>query len=608
MAPFSPRPSNLSIITTLLKECIDTGSLWKGTILHSHLLKSGFLSQVFISNRLLQIYYKCDVVSDARKLFDEMPERDSITWNIMIASSVKSKCMEDARLLFNAIPQKTEISWNTIIMGYVQEGNCSEVLDLFVQMLRQGWSPTHFSVPSVLQACAASSWLSRGKQLHCLIYRFGLEGNVFVCTSLVDMYCKCGELEYARRCFDRMADRNIISWNAILTGYSQNSLSEDCFQTFIELLNSGLRPDHITFAVVLSSTAAVANLVQRKQLHGIIVKTRFGLDVFVQTALINAYAKSGSVDDARLVFNSMTERNRVTWSSMIIGYAQNGRGREAILLFEDMLNFGIKPDSITFVGVLMACSHSGLVDEGRHYFNSMKGHGVEPDRTHYTSMVDLLGRAGYLKEAKELVNSMQVKPDAAIWNALLGACRVHRNLELGKIAASRVFELEPNNASAHMLLCHIFTESGQWDEVAKLRVKMKSLGIKKDPGCSWIELDNEIHTFVADDESHPQTKELYLALRELNKQIEDMGYKYYPNPLFEEGRQSYHSEKLAIAFGLISTPSWMAIRIMKNLRICGDCHTTIKFISQITGREIIVRDVCRFHHFSDGKCSCGDYW
>ncbi|XP_042491168.1 pentatricopeptide repeat-containing protein At2g22070-like [Macadamia integrifolia] len=557
---------------------------------------------------MLELYYKRDEVNEARKLFDEMPRRDSITWNIMIAGCVKSRAIDDARMLFDAIPDRNEVSWNTMIKGYVETGNGSEALDLFMQMLQQGCVPNQFAVSSVLRACSASSWLKLGKQLHCLIYRLQLEDNVFVCTALVDMYCKCRELEYACRFFDRMTVRNIISWNAILTGYSQNALSGDCLQLFIELLDSEFKPDHVTFSVVLSSIASVANLSQGKQLHGFIVKTPYGSNVFVETALIDVYSKSGSLEDARQVFDAMAEKNTVTWSSMIIAYAQNGCGRDAIILFEKMLGLRIKPDAITFVGVLMACSHSGLVDEGRHYFDSMiRLHRVEPDRTHYTSMVDLLGRAGRLEEAENLINSMPVKPDAAIWGALLGACRVHRNLELGKTAAVKVFELEPHNASAHMLLCHMYMEKGEGDEVAKLRVKMKNHGVKKDPGFSWIEVNNAVHTFVADDESHPKMKEIYFALKELIKQIEGLGYKSHSNPFFEE-RQSYHSEKLAIAFGLISTPSEMVIRIMKNIRVCNDCHTTMKFISLASGREIILRDVCRFHHFRDGKCSCRDYW
>lgn len=531
----------------------------------------------------------------------------------MIAGYVRSKDMLEARKIFDGYVWRNDISWNTIIKGYVQEGKGSVALNLFNRMIIEGLKPTHFAVSSVLRACAGLSWLKVGMLLHGLIYRFGLEGNVVVCTSLIDMYCKCGVLVDACNIFDRMPERSIASWNAILTGLSKNALGEDCFRMFIEMLEFGMKPDHITFAVLLSSTAALANLAQGKQLHGFVVKTQFGSDVYVETALIDVYAKCGSVDNARQIFDSMTERNTVSWSSMVIAYAQNGYGKEAVSLFEEMSTSGTRPDAITFVGVLMACSHSGLLDEGRRYFDIMQRvHGIEPDNTHYTSFVDLLGRAGYLKEAVKLINSMPVKPDAAIWGALLGACRVHRNPELGKLAALKVFELEPQNASAHMLLCHIYSECGNRNEAAKLRVKMKNLGIKKDPGYSWIELDNVVHSFVADDDSHPRIDEINIALKKLIEQIEDIGYVYYPTSPFnqqtEEARESYHSEKLAIAFGLISTSAEKTIRIMKNIRVCGDCHNTIKFISQVSGREIIVRDVCRFHHFRNGKCSCGDYW
>ncbi|OVA12402.1 Pentatricopeptide repeat [Macleaya cordata] len=546
------------------------------------------------------MYYKNHNFSDSRKLFDEMPQRDTVSWNLMVSVCLKSKNIKDARIFFDQNPQQDDFSWSNIIKGYVQEGDDFESLSLFKQMLNRGQVPTQFSVSSVLCACASSSWLSYGKMLHTLIYRFGLGRNVYVGTSLVDMYCKCSQINYALRYFDRMQERNIVSWNAILSGLSQNSLGKDCFRIFAELLDSGFKPDHVSLSVVLSSVAAMGNLVQGKQIHGFTVKTIFRSNLFVETALIDVYAKCGNVNDAQRIFYSIIDHNNVTWNTMIIGYAQNGYGREAIRLFKEMLGSGRIPDAITFVGVLVACSHSGLVKEGRFYFESMKKvHGIEPDRTHYASMVDLLGRAGHLKEAEELIHSMPMKPDAAIWGALLGACRVYRNLELGKISASKVFELEPDNASAYILLCHIYTENGEWDEVAKLRMKMKNLKIKKDTGCSWIEIDNLVHTFVADDEFHPQINEIYLALKELIKQIEVAGYI---------SRQSYHSEKLAVAFGLISTPSKMDIRIMKNLRVCGDCHETMKFISRISGRKIIIRDVCRFHHLRDGKCSCGDYW
>ncbi|XP_020579956.1 pentatricopeptide repeat-containing protein At2g22070-like isoform X2 [Phalaenopsis equestris] len=403
-------------------------------------------------------------------------------------------------------------------------------------------------------------------------------------------------------------EKNIVSYNAILTGLSHNSLAEDCLIMFKELLlEMEIQPDHITFAIILSSVAALANLSCGMQVHAFVTKTPVFENVFVGTALLDVYAKCGNVEDARLVFDTMEEGNNVTYSSIIIGYAQNGYGREAISLFKEMTACGIQPDSFTFVGLLMACSHSGLVEDGRYYFDSMKIYGVVPDNTHHTLLVDLLGRAGCLEEAREIINRMQ-KPDAAVWGSLLGACRVHKNLELGQVAALKIFDLEPSNASAHVLLYHLYAECGEPEEAANVRKKMRRIGVKKDPGYSWLEVDNVVHNFVADDNSHPRMNEILLVLEEMVTSIEKAGYVSDVLSFREDGRKSYHSEKLAVAFGLISASVEKPIRIMKNLRICDDCHITMKFIARISNREIIVRDVSRFHHFRNGNCSCGDYW
>ncbi|KAK8969204.1 Pentatricopeptide repeat-containing protein [Platanthera guangdongensis] len=601
---------NLSLLSHLLRECIHSKSLVTAELLHSLILKSGFLRRIFLPNRLLQIYLKTGQTSNARKMFDEMPLRDLFTWNIMITGAINAGNTPLARKFFEDSPWKTDVSWASIIKGYAQDRHEHEALTLYARMIHEGNHPTQFSVSSVLQVCARSSSLHYGKLLHSQTYRFGLQGDIFACTSLVDLYCKCQRVDYAGRVFYGMQDRNIVSWNAILTGLSQNSMVEDCLTMFKKLLETDVKADHITLAVVLSSAASLANLNSGMQVHGFAIKTPVCENVFVGTALLDVYAKSGSMEEARRIFGSMEERSKVTWSSMIIGYAQNGYGREAINLFKDMAITGIQPDSITFVGVLMACSHSGLVEDGRYYFECMKKkYGIVPDNTHHTLLVDLLGRSGCLQEASEIVNGMQ-EPDAAVWGSLLGACRVHKNLAVGREAALKVFDLDPCNPSAHVLLYHLLVECGELEEAANVRKRMRRIGVRKDPGYSWLEVENVVHKFVADDTSHPKMNEILMVLEEMVGRIEkEEGYVSKVLSFREGGRKSYHSEKLAVALGLICVINVeKPIRVMKNLRVCDDCHVTMKFISKISGREIILRDVCRFHHFRSGNCSCGDYW
>lgn len=316
------------------------------------------------------------------------------------------------------------------------------------------------------------------------------------------------------------------------------------------------------------------------------------------------------------MFDEVLQIDVILWNAMIVGYSKHGLGMEALQLFEQMHKLGMTPDDVTFVGVLSACSHAGLINEGRYYFDSMsRDHCIAPKVQHYACMVDLLGRAGCLNEAYDLIKKIPFDPDAAVWGALLAGCRVHANMGLGKVAAEHLYELEPHHSGHYVVLSNMYAASGRWDDVEKVRKKMKDRGVAKEPGLSWIEINHKVHTFLAGDRSHPQTKDIYTVLGILAKHMKYAGY--VPNTNFvlhdvEEEQKNhiicYHSEKLAIAFGLINSPPTTTIQIVKNLRVCGDCHSAAKFISKLVSREIVVRDANRFHHFKDGQCSCGDYW
>eukprot|EP01018_Ginkgo_biloba_P036261 Gb_02413 [translate_table: standard] len=524
-------PRDSTTYSRLLQDCIDMKSLTDGKRVHAHMIKTKFESGIFLRNRMVNMYVECDNVIYARQVFDKMPVRNVFSWNAMIAGYLKSGSLENARDLFDQMPERDEVSWNSMVAGYA----------------------------------------------------------------------KCGSMKDARKLFDKMPNRNGVSWTAMIGGYSQNGHAEEALNLFCQMQRAEIKMDEFTFASVLSACASRPGLKYGSHMHAHIIQTGFESNIFVGSAIVDLYAKCGSIKDARQVFDKMPERNLVSWNAMIVGYAQNGLGKESLKLFEEMLLAGIKPNESTFIGVLYACSHAGLVDEGRRYFDSMsQDHCMTPRADHYACVIDLLGRAGHLDEAEVFIDNMPFEPDAVIWGALLSACRVHGNLELGKRAAERLFQLEPQNAGPYVLLSNIYAAVGSWNDVAKVRNMMIDKGVKKKPGCSWIEVKNRVYEFVVEDRSHPQSEEIYATLDRLATKMKEVGYvpdtDFVLHDVDAEQKEHvlfHHSEKLAIAFGLISTLPGTPIHIVKNLRVCGDCHNAIKFISKIVGREID-SGFCRF--------------
>ncbi|KAL5710455.1 hypothetical protein ACHQM5_021014 [Ranunculus cassubicifolius] len=422
-------------------------------------------------------------------------------------------------------------------------------------------------------------------------------------NGLIAGYMKNGVVEMAEDLFHRMPDRNIISWTAMISGYAQNGLGDRALVLFDEMKigDPEIRPNWVTIMSVLPACAHSAALEKGREIHR--YASWIGLDsnASVQTALVSMYAKCGSLVEARACFDKLCDKDKgvVAWNTMITAYASHGHGTETVSAFEKMIRARVQPDFISFTGLLSGCSHSGLVDIGLKYFNDMSSvYNVEPRVQHYACVVDLLGRAG-----------------RSIWGALLAACRTHKNLEIGEIAAKKLFVLEPESSGNYVILSNMYAEVGRWEEVDSLRFLLKGQGMKKVPGCSWIEVNGRAYLFLSDDTSHPQAKEVLMLLEDLPRKIKAAGYvpdtSFVLHDVSEEEKEhnlSTHSEKLAIAFGLLNTNPRTVLRVTKNLRICIDCHTSTKFISRVYDREIIIRDVNRFHHFKDGSCSCGDYW
>ncbi|KAK2989756.1 hypothetical protein RJ640_030249 [Escallonia rubra] len=568
----------------VLKACSRLRALEEGKQIHCQIVKSGFVSDGCVDNSLIHFYANCGEVGVARHVFDGMPQRGVVTWNSMVSGYAKSGCWE-------------------------------EVVELFHSMLEMDVGFDEVTLISVLAACGRLAELELGEWIGKHIEANGLEGNTTLMTSLVDMYAKCGCVDTARRLFDQMARRDVVAWSAMISGYSQASRCKEALLLFHEMQKANVEPNEVTMVSALSSCAVLGALETGKWVHSYI-KKNLKLTATLGTALVVFYAKCGSIDSAIEVFERMPQKNVLSWTVLIQGLASNGQGKKTLKLFKLMLKRNIEPNDVTFIGVLCACSHAGLVDEGRHFFVSMsRDFGIEPRIEHYGCMVDMLGRAGLIEEAYQFIKNMPVKPNAIIWRTMLASCRVHKNVEIGEKSLKHLVKLEPTHSGDYILLSNIYASVGRWEDALRVRSEMKERGIKKTPGCSLIELAGIIHEFFAKDNVHPQSEEIYTATENMMKQIKLAGY--VPNTADarleaeeddKEASVSHHSEKLAIAFGLIRTPPGTTIRISKNLRICTDCHNAAKIISKVFKREIIIRDRNRFHHFKEGSCSCNEYW
>lgn len=541
--------------------------------------------------------------------------------NALISGYSNNKCLLEAERIFLWLGElRDEVSWNSMIVAFGQQKEGSKAVKLFQEMVREAMSIDMYTWASLLTAFTSLDDVIGGSQFHGQVMKFGLEKNSYVGSGLVDLYSKGGRILEATRAFEEVPQPDLVLWNTMISGYSQNEeFSEEALECFREMQRSGFCPDDGSFVCVISACSNLSSPSQGKQLHTLALKSEIPTNrISVNNALIAMYSKCGNLGDARKLFDRMTNQNTVTFNSIIAGYAQHGLGMEALILYEKMLKEGHIPTNITFISVLSACGHTGKVDEGWRYFKIMEMQfGIIPEEEHYSCLIDLLGRAGKFDEIEELLKNMPHDLSSIGWSSLLGACRTYGNLELGTKVADEVFRREPENASAYVILANMYASAGRWNEVGLVRKRMKEIGVKKKPGCSWIEVDKKIHGFVADDSFHPRIKEIHQFLRELFIKMKAAGYVpdtrwalVRENEKEGEGelRLGHHSEKLAVAFGLISTKAGVPILVVKNLRICGDCHNAIKFISLIANREITIRDSHRFHCFKEGICSCGDYW
>ncbi|XP_073137769.1 pentatricopeptide repeat-containing protein CRR2, chloroplastic-like [Henckelia pumila] len=570
--------------TYLLKSCITRKTVEPGKQLHAQLCVNGVLQDASLATKLVNLYCVCNSLTYAHHLFDRIPKTNIFLWNILIR-------------------------------GYAWNGPYEVAISLYYQIFYHGLVPDNFTFPFVLKACSGLSAINVGRDIHDQAKKTGWETDVFVGAAVIDMYAKCGCLNDSRQVFDKIDNRDVVLWNSMLAAYSKNGQPEDCLKLCSQMVFVGLRPSEATLVTAISASADLGVIIQGHELHGYSWRLGFKLNDKVNTSLVDMYAKSGNLRFARLLFEELLEKRLVSWNAMITGYAMHGHAYEALNMFKMMLSRE-RPDHITFVGVLSACNHGGLLHEGRMYFDSMiRDYHIEPTVQHYTCMVDLLSHCNQFDEAHHLIMEMNVLPDSGVWGAFLNSCKIHGKVELGELALERLIELQPDDAGNYVILSNIYARAGNWEGVSKLRKLMTDRKIKKSIACSWVKVKNKIHGFVSGDTSHPMFDQIHAELEEIGDLMAEAGYVANTTPVFfdvEDDEKAEmvnsHSERLAIAFGFISTPSGTKLLVTKNLRVCEDCHVVIKLISKIKKREITVRDVNRYHHFKDGVCSCRDYW
>ncbi|KAK4803436.1 hypothetical protein SAY86_003253 [Trapa natans] len=525
--------------------------------------------------------------------------------------------MDDARRVLDTMPNPCSFLFNVLIRAYSKTDSHAESLRLYLVMISsRGISPDKYTFPFALNSCAGLCDLRIGKLIHQHSICAGCRGDMFVNAALVDMYAKCGEVGSARLVFDKMPVRDLVSWTSMVSGYAHNGYNGETMEFFNLMRESGLCPNRVGLLSGLLACGNLGALRKGEWFHGHATKTGFISDVLVVTALMDMYTKCGDIDSARKLFDEAEgKKDVICWSAMIASYGSHGDVKGALSLFNEMVRLGMRPNDVTFTCILSACSHSGLLEEGRMYFEMMKEFGIKPRLNNYACMVDLLGRSGQLTEAQRLIEEMPMGPDVGVWGSLLGACRIHGDLDMAEKIADRVFELDPFQGGYHVLLSNIYAAKSRWKEVEEIRKRMIQRGANKIQGFSLFEFTGLVYRFGAGDRSIPRSDEIYTKLEELGVSMKRLGHvpatDFVLHDIEEEAKEEallFHSEKLAIAFGLISTRPGTTIRVTKNLRICGDCHNAAKLISKIEDRTIIVRDMHRFHRFEHGECSCRDYW
>ncbi|KAF8712836.1 hypothetical protein HU200_028609 [Digitaria exilis] len=589
-APFEPLPaSTYHALIAAAAALRDPGA---AAAVAWHIESSGSEPDVFTDNLILGMYLRCGMLGEARQVFEGMPERNAVTWGIMMG-------------------------------GLVDRGRPRAALALFRKMWAEadGCEAPPRAVVVAVRAAAVAGSVRAGRQLHCCVVKMGPcgdDGDRYLSCALLDMYSKCGRVDCARQVFDGMVpcQRTVVAWNAMLAGYVLHGRSEEALELYHEMQGSSVDMDQFTFSTMLGVFSRLGLLEHAKQAHACLIQRGLLLDIVGNTALVDLYCKWGRMEDARNVFERMPKRNLISWNALIAGYGYHGMGDKAFEMFETLIAEGIVPNHVTFLAVLNACRFSGLVDKGKRVFQLMtQNPKTKPRAMHYACVIELFGREGLLDEAYSMIRRAPFTPTANMWGALLTASRVHKNMHLAKLAAEQLLAMEPEKINNYAVLLNLYISSGRQDDACKVLETLKRKGLCISNACSWVTVKKKDHRFFFKDSTHPQCAEIHRTLDTLMKEIKEAGYVAEETELLPDIHpdelnipRAYHSERLAIAFGLIRTSPCTPLRITQNHRLCNDCHKIIKFLTKVTKREIVVRDGSRFHHFKLGICCCGDYW
>lgn len=500
-----------------LSACGIIKGLLEGLQVHAITIKST-CSSICVENAILDMYGKCGAIKEACCVFDEMERRDAV-------------------------------SWNAIIAAHEQNEDEERTLELFTLMVLSGMEPDEFTYGSVLKACASCQALSCGVEIHNRIIKLGIWVDLFVGSALIDMYSKCAVMDEAEKIHSRLEEKTTVSWNTIISGFALQNQSEEAQKYFSSMLKTGAGPDNFTYATILDTCANLATISLGKQIHALILKLKLQEDVYICSTLVDMYSKCGNLKDSCLMFEKAPNRDFVTWNAMISGYSQHGHGEEALKIFERMQCHNVKPNLATFVSVLRACAHMGLLERGLEYFEMMvTEYRFDPQLEHYCCMVDILGRSGRVNEALQLIYQMPFEADAVIWRTLLSACSTHGNVEVAERAASHVLQLDPEDSSTYVLLSNIYANTGKWEEVSEMRKVMRCNKLRKEPGCSWIQVKDEVHMFLVGDKAHPRGEEIYEMLDFLICEMRALVYMAGFNCLHEElgGAENEQQEELRL--------------------------------------------------------------
>ncbi|KAL8062215.1 hypothetical protein ABFX02_02G132600 [Erythranthe guttata] len=676
-------PDSFSFSSVLLA-CGGLREVGEGQIIHGLVEKVGAYKDVIVSNGLLSMYFKFDMLNNCDRIFNQMVRKDSVTWNTVICGyceaglyegSIKlflemvnnfkpdiltitsvlractyvgnlklgryvhdymisngykcdnianniiinmyAKCGDvlHSREVFESMGNHDLVSWNSLLNGYIESGLYQEAIDLLRRM-KINFQPDFVTYVALFSICTELANVNFTEELHCDIIKQGFGSTQILGNAIVDAYAKCGKMEDSLKQFEGIKVRDTVTWNSIIASCGNSKISSLGLRMLSRMRKEAIMPDVPTFLSALPLCSYLIAKRQGKEMHGCILRLGFESNTPIGNALIEMYSNTGSLRNSILVFEQMKTRDLVSWTAIISAYGMFGEGRKALIAFQNMKAADIFPDHIVFIAVIYACSHSGLVQEGKACFEQMKkDYNIVPRTEHYACVVDLLSRSGLLTEAEEFITSMPLKPDASIWGVLLSACRASGDMKIAERVSEHVLELDTNDPGYYVLASNVYASLGKWDRVRKIRTSLKAKGLKKEPGISWLEIRNKVYYFGAGDRFFEQRKEVVELLDDLSGLMAKEGYaadvRFVLHDVGEDEKVDMlcgHSERLAIAFGLLNTKPGTPLMVMKNLRVCGDCHTVTKYISKIMKREILVRDSNRFHLFRDGSCSCRDHW